>query len=122
MPLLSFSVLKDKLMDGSKTQTIRKPRKKYPLKVGDKVYIWWKSRTPGREKLGEGVIVAISHKSISYMTEEDAVHDGFKEGRGLSAKGHLATTLWNMHPETDSNTTFDVIKWKWTSGGPLGAK
>jgi hypothetical protein len=115
MPLLSFSVLKEKLLDGSKTQTIRVPRKK-PLRVGDKLYIWWKSRTKQKEKLGEGVIVAIYHKCIADMTESDAVHDGFAQGRGLSAKGHLATTLWRMHPKTDTTSMFDVIKWKWTNG------
>jgi hypothetical protein len=59
MPILSFSVLKPKLIARIKTQTIRKPREKRPFKVGDKLFIWWKSRTPQREKLGEGTITAV---------------------------------------------------------------
>lgn len=98
MPLLSFSVLKEKLLDGSKTQTIRRPRKKYDLKEGDKLYIWWKSRTPQREKLGESRVTKIVTKRIRDLTEWDALRDGFTECRGLSALGHLHSTLYNLHP------------------------
>jgi hypothetical protein len=52
MPLLSSSVFKDKILSGAKRQTIRAPRK-IPIKVGDTLYMWWKSRSPQREKLGE---------------------------------------------------------------------
>jgi hypothetical protein len=51
MPLISFSVFKEKIKDGTKKQTIRKLRK-YPIKKYDLLYMWWKSRTPQREKLG----------------------------------------------------------------------
>jgi hypothetical protein len=57
MPIISFSVFKDKILDGSKTQTIRKERK-YPIKNGDHLYLWWKSRTPQREKLFETTCVS----------------------------------------------------------------
>lgn len=52
MPILSFSVFKEKIQNGTKKQTIRKLRK-YPIKNSDLLYMWWKSRTPQREKIGE---------------------------------------------------------------------
>ena len=55
MPLLSFSVKYAEINDGSKTQTIRLPRKKNNIRIGDAVYIWWKSRTKQGEKIGEGI-------------------------------------------------------------------
>jgi hypothetical protein len=50
MPGLSFSVFKDKIIDGSKTQTIRKPRK-YPIKLGDRLQLYWQQRTKNCELL-----------------------------------------------------------------------
>jgi len=54
MPLLGFTVFKDKLLSGEKTQTIRKMRKR-PIKVGDNLYLYWHPRQKGCEKLGEAL-------------------------------------------------------------------
>lgn len=43
MPLMSFSTLKSALQSGNKRQTTRLPRKR-PLKVGDTLYVYFKSR------------------------------------------------------------------------------
>jgi len=53
MPSLGFSVFKEKVLDGSKRQTIRKLRK-HPIKIGDKLFLFWKMRTKQCERLGEG--------------------------------------------------------------------
>jgi hypothetical protein len=66
MPLLSVSVFKDKILSGAKRRTIRAPRK-IPIKVGDKLYMWWKSRSPQREKLGEAT--CINAREISICTD-----------------------------------------------------
>lgn len=63
MPALPFSVFKEKILDGSKRQTIRAIRKR-PIKVGDKLYLWWKQRTPDREKLGEANCINIAPITI----------------------------------------------------------
>jgi hypothetical protein len=106
LPLLGFTKLKDKLLDGSKTQTIRRPRK-HPLKVGDKLYIYWKLRTKNCEKLGEGIITKIVRKPFCELNEKDAVLDGF------NWFGDLIVALDEMHnPRHD--TLFDVITWTWT--------
>ena len=44
MPAIGFTVFKEKLFDGTKRQTIRLVRK-YPIKVGDTLYLYWKLRT-----------------------------------------------------------------------------
>jgi hypothetical protein len=53
-PLLSFTVFKDKILDGSKTQTIRKLRKR-PIKQGDRLYLYWHCRQKDCEKIGEAI-------------------------------------------------------------------
>lgn len=55
MPLLGFKrQFKDAILSGSKTQTLRRPRK-YPIKVGDTLYLYVSLRTPKAEKLGEAI-------------------------------------------------------------------
>ena len=64
MPLLSSSVFKDKILSGAKRQSIRAPRK-IPIKVGDTLYMWWKSRSPKeKEKLGESTCIRVSPVKI----------------------------------------------------------
>lgn len=118
MPLLGFTLLKSKLLDGSKLQTIRKPRK-HPIKVGDTLHIFWKLRTKQCERLGEAVVTKIVRKKADNLTEEDAVKDGFSKTReGLyldyPARTHLLTDLVKMHPNVDGETEFDVISFRWT--------
>ncbi len=67
MPLLSFSVFKDKILSGAKRRTIRAPRK-IPIKVGDRLYMWWKSRSPKeKEKLGESTCIRIAPITITEL-------------------------------------------------------
>lgn len=106
-PLLGFTKLKSKLLDGSKTQTIRKPRKT-PLKEGDKLFIYWKLRTKSCEKLGEAVVTKIVTKEISDFTHEDAVKDGF------NSLEELDQAFFKMHKEICSWTEFDIISFRWT--------
>lgn len=56
MPLLGFTVFKDKILNGEKTQTIRKLRKK-PIMLGDKLYLYWHLRQKDCEKLGETICI-----------------------------------------------------------------
>lgn len=54
MALFSFSHMKDKILDGSKTGTCRiiNHQKVHDMRARAKVWsLWWKSRTPGREFL-----------------------------------------------------------------------
>lgn len=114
MPLIGFSVLKEKLLDGSKTQTIRLPRKT-PLKQGDKVYIYWKPRTKQCEKIGEGIISSIVQKKVDDLDTCDAMLDGFKANELGSSLWYLNNTLRRLHRELQGNTKVDVITWNWIS-------
>lgn len=107
MPLLGFTKLKAKLLDGTKTQTIRKPRK-HPLKVGDKLFIYWKLRTKECEKLGEAIITKIVRKTLEYITNEDAVKDGFSD------IVEFMDVFTGMHTDAHMDTWFDVITFEWT--------
>jgi hypothetical protein len=54
MPLIGFIVFKDKILDGTKRQTIRKIRN-HPIKKGDKLYLYWHLRQKDCEKLLETI-------------------------------------------------------------------
>jgi hypothetical protein len=118
MVLLGFTKLKDKLLDGSKTQTIRKPRK-IPLKVGDKLYIYWKLRTKQCQKLGEAKVTDVVRKRFRDITEEDAIRDGLstlQEFRQLFLKMHkdvLYTDTSGIIQEIYPYVGFDIITFKW---------
>ena len=75
MVLLGFTVLREKLLDGTKTQTIRLPRKR-PFKVGDKLQVYWKLRTKQCEKLFDAIVTKVETKAIGDIDEEDAKLDG----------------------------------------------
>ena len=69
MPLISFSVFREKIESGAKVQTIRSLRK-YPIKEGDRLRLWWKSRSPKEGRfLGESVCVKI----IPIVINEDSM-------------------------------------------------
>ena len=107
MPLLGFTKLKDKLLDGSKTQTIRKPRK-HPIKVGDKLYIYWKLRTKRCKKLGEATITKVVRKKLEEITNEDAKKDGFIDLFDFMEK------FTKMHTDAYMDDEFDIITFEWT--------
>jgi hypothetical protein len=128
MPLLGFTVFKDKILDGSKTQTIRKLRK-YPIKEGDKLYLYWHPRQKDCEKLGEAVcieeykismsidqgnlcVLRLDHcfgGNVSRLSFDEtyrlALADGFA---GVADMG-----MWFMktHSNLDGET-FQVIRWR----------
>lgn len=105
MPMLSFSVKFDELVNGNKKQTIRFPRKKGEIKVGDKLYLWWKSRTPQRKKIGEATCTESVYKKVCELTETDAIKDGFLTLQDLK------TTLFMLHPNITEQTKIHIITW-----------
>lgn len=56
MPVLGFSIFRDKILDGSKRQTIRLMGKR-PKKKGDMLYLYWHPRQPDCELLGKSTCV-----------------------------------------------------------------
>lgn len=108
MPLLGFTKLLDKLLDGSKTQTIRVPRKR-SLYVGEKLYIYWRLRTKNCFKLGEGIITDIYTMRVCEITEEIWIKDGFEDG----TLGYGC--FMEMHKDLQPTDFVNIITWKWTS-------
>lgn len=113
MPSLSFSAFKEKILDGSKCQTIRKPRKR-PLKVGDKLYVFWKLRTKDCERLGISKITNIVHKREWQLTETDALLDGFKPTAICSARSVMEGWFRDKYGERDfqPSTELEVISFE----------
>ena len=66
MPLLGFTVFKDKILNETKRQTIRKLRKR-PIKEGDILHLYWKLRTKQCEKLGHAFC---TEHFLIYMTKD----------------------------------------------------
>lgn len=111
-----------KLLDGSKTQTIRRPRK-YPIVVGQLLYIYWMLRTPQCFKIGVGVAVNVVRKLFREITIEEYLKDGFEMCPNFLLS--CQSTFMEMHPELiDSwDIEFDIISWEWIEGpGRFDAK
>lgn len=107
MPLLGFTKLKEKLLDGTKTQTIRKPRK-YPIREGDTLYVYWKLRTNECEKLGDALVTKVVRKRLANIDNEDAMKDGFKDLKNFLELFRM------MHPKAKMTDWFDIIIFEWT--------
>ena len=134
MALLGFTKLKEKLLDGSKTQTIRKLRKN-PIKVGEKLYLYWKLRTKDcfwlfnricketffieiifEEKwLDSGKpIFRIDRyknpKDLGCMTLTDNQCEELAKKDGFESALAMLRALKKMHKSLDDKT-FQVIRW-----------
>ena len=138
MPSIGFTVLKDKLLDGSKKQTIRKLRKN-PIKVGDKLYLYWHLRQKDCAKLGEVIcnetffitinyrpefpttgspIIRIDKHSSSKLWEgdvrtlTDGEADELARKDGFKDRWELGRMFYHMHEKaSDGLTIFQVIRW-----------
>ena len=126
MPLVSFSVFKEKIENGSKKQTIRKLRK-YPIKKYDLLYMWWKSRTPQRERLGfstctEEFLIKMSIINNGYSvylrvwpvgSVEELSQEQYEElakQDGFSCLKEMTEWFYKTHGEMEQEC-FQVIRW-----------
>lgn len=99
-PALSFSGYKDKLLSGEKYQTIRKVRNP-PIKVGDKLIVYWKQRSKNNELLGVSECTWTRTTLLKDVTYEEAILDGFDGVLGL-------WDWFNKHYSLD-----DTLKGQW---------
>ena len=90
MPAISFTgvtragAFYDMIRRGTKTQTIREPRK-HPVKAGQRLHLYWKQRVAPKDKLGEphylGTVTVKEVKSVLlrdiWRDAGNAVADGF---------------------------------------------
>lgn len=112
MPIIGFTVFKDKLLNGQKCQTVRRPRKR-PLRVGDRLIAYWRLRTKECEKLGETKIMAIQRKTVREFTEADAEKDGFEKEattyRQIPALEKMLLWFVHKYPDIEDDWQFDII-------------
>jgi len=91
----------DALRRGVKKATIRKVSKRVPL-PGSKVYI-----KCGGRIIGLARIKSVVYKSLSSVTEKEALRDGFK------SKEELVKALRNHYPDLKPETLVAVIEFEW---------
>lgn len=93
MVVLSFSVLKDKVLDGTKTRTMRRAGSKRwaqvyhlwidndqqnPMAPRINLQVYWKQRSPEQAFLFNAVLKNITKKKLGDLTEEEWLADGFQ--------------------------------------------
>lgn len=105
MPLIGFTVLKEKILSGEKRQTIRKARK-HPIKVGDTLYLYWHLRQKDCELLKVACCRETFRIPYGAFCNIDSIakRDGFKDSEELRAwfqKKHKPTL----------DDLFDIIRW-----------
>lgn len=109
MVLISFSTAKEAVQVGIKNMTIRKLRK-YPIKKGDKLQLYWKSRTKECEKLKDayclfeakltwGQMTSLKHRNV--LAQLDSFKDWYE----------LVKWFYSTHKGLDQNTKLQIICW-----------
>jgi len=112
MPILNFQKqFAEAVRDGTKRQTIRSPRK-YPIKKGDKLYLYTGLRTKNAEKIMEVECKSVKrvdlcgcgHRVVLQynITEEEVVIKGrglhaFAQKDGFSDWGEMWMWFTNTH-------------------------
>jgi len=105
MPIIGFTVFKDKILNGEKRQTIRKARK-IPIKVGDTLYLYWKLKTKQCERLKVAKCTeSLRLKFSEFCDDEDiARKDGFENAAKMK---EWFGRRYNPNPDD----LFDIIRW-----------
>jgi hypothetical protein len=121
MPLLGFQKqFVPKVESGEKRQTIRK-RRKYPIKIGDTLYLYFGLRTKHSRKLREEICTNVIPITIhmggvmvgdewipAHEISDFARADGFEDGTAFFAFWRKEHGLSIDNPLDD----FDLIQWE----------
>jgi len=112
MRIISFSKKWDKLSQ-PKFTTFRFPRKDKDWYVGEVVQVFFKSRSPQREKLGEAEIIAkelkLTSDSATDVTDAEAKADGFNNVRDME------TWMRKTYGEVKAWTRMNKLTLRWLS-------
>ena len=108
-PLLGFTKLLPALLDGTKTQTIRVPRKR-PIEADEWLYVYWKLRTKDCYFIGLARTLSVQRIMFAEITDEIARRDGFVD-RTACIRGLLL-----LHPTLIGSDELDVIRFEWVQG------
>ena len=107
MVTISFSLFKEKILANQKRQTIRQLRK-YPIKVGDKLELYWKLRTKETELLKEVTCREVINIKLTdvLFDEKIAKEDGFEN------IFEMQNFFYSHYPNTyERDGDFVIIKW-----------
>jgi len=94
------------ILERRKTQTCRKPRKR-PIREGDRLFLYWKSRVPKDKKpihfIGKAVCVMAERKEYGEFAFDDefARRDGFRDAPEMQE--------WFGDPLEHADEEYDVI-------------
>ena len=110
-------MFKEKILDGTKTQTVREPRV-HPIREGNTLYLWWKSRTKDREFLGQtrAVRVRRMHYHDFWFDDEFARKDGFTDSERL--RKFFGRDVTQIIEEEELHDPFEVIEWAYPLAPP----
>ncbi|RLI33186.1 hypothetical protein DRO56_02315 [Candidatus Bathyarchaeota archaeon] len=115
MPAISFSGVTSigpfwkQILEGRKTQTCRRPRKR-PIKEGDRLVLYWKQRIPRNRKpihlIGVAVCTRVERKKYRDFAFDDqfARRDGFRDSEELRK--------WFGPVEVHGDEIYEVIHFK----------
>jgi len=113
-PAISFSDLKGVepfwklILNGEKTRTVRKPRKR-PIKKGDTLYLYWKQRVPKDKKPIHLIATARCTKVKKLKYNDFAYDDEFASSDGF--KNHKQLQQSFGPPAKLGTIEYDVIYW-----------
>lgn len=116
MPAISFSTMKDKILNGEKQQTVRPLKTDYWLRwrEGDRLVGYWKQRTEECEKLFEGEFDEDPFViSSGDFTQELAKRDGFTDDENFRAVDYMENWFVNKYTDDFINgMELVVIRWR----------
>jgi len=127
MVLVGFTLFKEKILDGTKTQTIRKMRSR-PFITGDTLHLYWKTRTPQCELLKITKAKEVFNLYVTFYDDrvkfERKTWKGIKEltaievnrialKDGFDSAQEMSDWLYETHGTKDygSIQLFQVIRW-----------
>lgn len=87
MRIISFSNMWNKL-DNDVFTTFRYPRADKDWYVGERVQVFYKNRSPNRQKLGEAIITNKELRNLKLVTNEEAIADGFDNRTSMEEYMH----------------------------------
>jgi hypothetical protein len=102
MGIISFSVFKDKILEGTKPHTIR--ARKIPPQINETLYLWWKPRTGEKDFLGVTVCTRIDLITIDFVAKKvlingESIHDWEIEELAKSDGFDSVDDFWNFFIE-----------------------
>jgi len=123
MVAISFSVFKDKILDGTKRQTIR-PLRKRSFNVGDNLQLYWHMRQKDCEKLQDETCVEVFsihlvHRVVIRIREFEPLNQILNYAEttdlarrdGFSSVAEMFDWFEKQYGQRLKSLTFQIIRW-----------